>query len=455
MLFHRRLDYDYPTIVRGEGCTLIDRDGKTYFDAAGGAAVAILGHSVQDLLQQAVDRVDWSYLHGAQFTSDDLETYGRRLVELMTVEVAPKKLSHVLLVGSGSDAVETAIKLVYQYYADRSSASHAGAGRHTKHEKHKVIATEPGYHGATGLALAVTGKATNRRAFGGLLREHPFVAAPDAYRRPAGQSLEAHGEACAAELERVLLREGPETCLAFLVEPVIGSGIGVGVSPPGYLRRVREICDRYDVALIFDEVMCGFGRCGAWSTAELWGVEPDVLIQGKGLAAGLLPLSAVYANREIVTGIRDNSGNFLHGFTFTNHSLAATVGNLVLDQLQQHDLLVNVRRQGEYLRRRLHELTAFSWIDDVRGLGLLNGFELVTDKAARRSFARTEHVAERFLQRAMHHGGNFYFAVGFLPNGDGDAIMMMPPYNLTSDDVDRMVAILQATAEDLNRELRV
>ncbi len=453
MLFHRRLDYDYPTIVRGEGCTLIDRDGKTYFDAAGGAAVAILGHSVRDLLQQAVDRVDWSYLHGAQFTSEDLETYGRRLVELVAgTSSSESNLSHVLLVGSGSDAVETAIKLVYQY--SRASAPGAQEGATGRHEKAKIIATEPGYHGATGLALAVTGKATNRRAFQGLLREHPFVAAPDAYRRPAGQSLEAHGEACAEELERVVLREGPETCLAFLVEPVIGSGIGVGVSPPGYLRRVRDICDRYDLALIFDEVMCGFGRCGAWTAAELWDVQPDVLIQGKGLAAGLLPLSAVYASRRIVDGIREHSGNFQHGFTFTNHALAATVGNLVLDQLQQHDLLANVRHQGEFLRRRLQELTAFSWIDDVRGLGLLNGFELVADKTARRSFARSEHVAERFVQRAMHHGGNFYFAVGYLPNGDGDAILMMPPYNLTSDGVDRMVAILHATAGDLDRELR-
>ncbi|MCH9688350.1 MAG: aminotransferase class III-fold pyridoxal phosphate-dependent enzyme, partial [Deltaproteobacteria bacterium] len=416
MLFHRRLDHEYPTIVRGHDCYLVDQDGKAYFDAAGGAAVAILGHSVRDLMQGAVDRVDWSYLHGAQFTSEDLETYGRRLVELM-----PDDLTRVLLVSSGSEAVETAIKLVYQYSSTLPGGSH---------DKRKVLATDPGYHGATGLALAVTGKAMHRRAFRGLLREHPFVRAPDAYRRPEGQSLDAHAEACADELERVILREGPESCLAFLVEPVIGSGMGVGVSPPGYLRRVREICDRYDVALIFDEVMCGFGRCGAWSAAELWDVEPDVLIQGKGLAAGLLPLSAVYASRTIVEGIRANSGNFMHGFTFTNHALAASVGNLVLDQLQQHDLLANVRRQGEYLRRRLAELTTFSWIDDVRGLGLLNGFEMVADKAERRSFARSRHVAERFLQRALQHGGNFYFAIGYLPSGDGDAILMMPPYNL-------------------------
>ncbi|WP_223635702.1 aspartate aminotransferase family protein [Corallococcus sp. EGB] len=434
MLFHRRFEHRYPRIVRGQGAYLYDDEGRVYLDAVGGAGVAILGHGLERLARAAAESMRHvSYLHGTQFTTPELEAYGERLVAL-----APDNLSHVLLMGSGSDAVETALKLAYQYQAGKTGTR----------RKRKVIATQPGYHGATGLALAVTGKPRDRLLFQGLLPEQCFIPAPDAYRGPGS------AEACAMALERKILEEGPEECLAFIVEPVIGASMGIGVPPPGYLQEVRAICDRHDVLLICDEVMCGFGRCGEWFASSLFGVKPDILIQGKGMAAGLMPLSAVYASRAIVEGIHRDGGNFAHGFTFTNHALAAAIGLRVLEHVERHDLLSHVRRQGQVLRERLSELTAFDWVDDVRGLGLFCGFELVADKATRRPFPRSAKVAERVLQRAMARGGNFYFSIGYLPDGTGDSILVMPPYNVTDEELEHLVDILRGTLEDLDPEVR-
>ncbi|MBJ6761836.1 aspartate aminotransferase family protein [Myxococcaceae bacterium JPH2] len=434
MLFHRRFDHRYPRIVRGQGASLHDDEGHVWLDAVGGAGVAILGHGLEELARQAAESMRHvSYLHGTQFTTPELEAYGERLVSL-----APDNISHVLLMGSGSDAVETAIKLAYQY-----SVRKTGTRR-----KRKVIATEPGYHGATGLALAVTGKPRDRMLFQELLSAQCFIPAPDSYRRPES------GEVCAEALERKILEEGPENCLAFILEPVIGASMGIGVPPTGYLQRVREICDRHDIVLIGDEVMCGFGRCGEWFTSSMLGVKPDIIIQGKGMAAGLVPLSAVYVSRALYDGIHRDGGNFAHGFTFTNHPLSAAIGLRVLEHIEQHDLLACVRQQGESLRARLRELTAFSWVDDVRGLGLFCGFELVADKATRRAFPRSAKLAERVLQRAMERGGNFYFSIGYLPDGTGDSILAMPPYNVTDSELDRLVDILRGTLTDLDAEVQ-
>ncbi|GHG62166.1 aminotransferase class III-fold pyridoxal phosphate-dependent enzyme [Comamonas sp. JC664] len=435
MLFHRRFEHRYPRIVRGSGAWLYDDEGNTFLDAVGGAGVAILGHGLEELARQAAESMRHvSYLHGTQFTTPELEAYGERLVAL-----APDNISHVLLMGSGSDAVETALKLAYQFHLGKS-----GTGR-----KREVIATEPGYHGATGLALAVTGKARDRLLFSGLLREQHFIPAPDVYRRP-----EQSGEACADALERKILEVGPENCLAFIVEPVIGASMGVSVPPTGYLQRVRDICDRYDVTLIFDEVMCGFGRCGTWFASEASGVQADIIVQGKGMAAGLLPLSAVYASRAIVEQLHRDGVNFAHGFTFTNHPFSAAVGARVLDVIERDDLLENVQRQGHELRGRLRELTAFPWVDDVRGLGLFCGFELVADKHTRRAFPRTARLAEQVLQRAMRRGGNFYFSIGYLPDGSGDSILVMPPYNVTTPELNAMVTVLRDTLAELDPDVR-
>ncbi|NVJ17090.1 aspartate aminotransferase family protein [Myxococcus sp. AM010] len=432
MLFHRRFEHRYPRIVRGRGARLYDDAGNAWLDAVGGAGVAILGHGLEELARQAAESMRHvSYLHGMQFTTPELETYGERLVAL-----APANISHVLLMGSGSDAVETAIKLAYQFHL----------GKTGRPRKHKVIATEPGYHGATGLALAVTGKPRDRLLFDGLLREQCFIPAPDAYRRPES------GEACAEALERKILEEGPESCLAFIVEPVIGASMGVSVPPPGYLQRVRDICDRHDVTLIFDEVMCGFGRCGTWFASEHSGVQADIIVQGKGMAAGLLPLSAVYASRDIVDGLHRDGANFAHGFTFTNHPFSAAVGLRVLDVIERQGLLDNVQRQGDALRAKLRELTAFSWVDDVRGLGLFCGLELVADKRTRRAFPRTARLAEQVLQRAMRRGGNFYFSIGYLPDGSGDSILVMPPYTVTPEELEAMVAVLRDTFAELDAD---
>lgn len=435
-LFYRRLEYNYPRIEYGKGIRLFDENQKSYIDAVGGAGVASLGHGLDYLADDIAALVrKLCYIHGSQFTSKTIERLAEKLVS-----VAPEEYNRVLFTCSGSETVETGIKLAYQYHKCKSG----------NHKKHKVLYTAPSYHGSTLMALSITGKSRDQKAFSSLLTPQPKIPSPTCYRCPIGLEPGSCQTDCVDLLEEAILAQNPEECLCFVIEPVIGAANGVTLPPPNYLQRAKALCAKYDITLIFDEILCGFGRTGEWFAGNHWGVTPDITLHGKGIAAGIVPLSAVYCTDEIVDTIRSVDGNFSHGFTFTNHHLSLGIAELVFDHMIENDLLGNVRKMQEVMHRELNQLAAdIDIVDSPRGLGLMWGFEIVADKISKAPFARDKHMAEKILGTAMKKGLNLYFSIGYLPDGSGDSIMMSPPYNITEDEIKEIVGITRQSIEEV------
>jgi len=438
-VFQRRLDYNYPRIVGGEGIYLYDREGKRYIDAAGGAAVACLGYGNREIVRRVSEAIArYGYIHASQFSSDLIENFARKLVA-----VAPSRLQKVFFVSSGSEATEAAVKLAYQYHVSLRG----------DHDRRKIIYTVPSYHGSTMFALSLTGKTSDQMAFRGLLTSFPSIPSATCNRCPYGKTFPACDLYCADALEKKILAEGPDSIAAFIIEPIVGSSLGVSVPPDGYLARIRSICDRYGVLLIFDEIMCGFGRTGKWFASQHWAVEPDISTMGKGLAAGLVPLSAVFCSETIFETIKRTQGNFKHGHTFTNHQFSLAVGDAVFDYIQENDLVTNVDRQGAYLLTQLEGLRELSFVGDVRGKGLFAGFELVRYKQSNTPFERSAHFAEHVLQTAMKKGLNLYFSIGYTDDGTGDSILLAPPYTVTRAEIDEIMITLRRVLESVYRKI--
>ena len=432
-VFHRRLGHDYPIVERGEGVYLYDTAGRRYLDAAGGALVVNVGHGVREIAETlGVQARRVAFAHGTQFTSEALETYAVALGE-----VSPIPDPWVYLVSGGSEAVETALKLARQGCVARGEPG-----------RYKIIARWGSYHGATLGALSASGRASLRRPYAPLLIDMPHIPPAYCYRCPFCGSPLSCDVVCADALEAEILRQGPETVAAFIAEPVVGATLAAAVPPPEYWPRVREICDRYGVFLIADEVMTGFGRTGRWFAVEHWGLVPDILVMAKGASGGYFPLGVVLARGGLVEAIRNGPGDFTHGFTHANGVLGATVGLAVLRYLQARDLVTASARMGEILLQKLGSLRDLPAVGDVRGLGLMAGVELVADRASKRPYPRARKVAERIQTAALTRSVNVYYGTGLANGRDGDAILVGPPFVITEAQVDELtIALRGAIAE--------
>ncbi len=425
-IFGRSTRISPPVAVAGEGCYLIDVDGKRYLDGSGGAAVSCLGHSNQRLreaLHAQLDRL--AYAHTGFFTSEPAETLADRLIAK-----APEGLDRVYLVSGGSEAVEAAIKLARQYFVEIG-----------QNQRHRVIARRQSYHGNTLGALAAGGNEWRRVQFGPLLVETSHIAPCYEYRdRQEGESLEAYGRRVADELETELQRLGPETVMAFICEPVVGATSGAVPAVPGYLRRIREICDRHGVLLIFDEVMCGMGRTGHLFTCDEDGVAPDMLTIAKGLGAGYQPIGALLVSGAIYDAIAQGSGFFQHGHTYMGHPMAAAAANAVLSEIEDRDLLAAVRRQGELLDRSLRErLGQHPHVGDIRGRGLFRGVELVEDRGTRRPFDPALRLHARIKALAFDAGLICYPMGGTIDGRLGDHVLLAPPFIISAAEIAELV----------------
>ena len=439
-IFQRRPNFEYPKIIQGEGPYLFDTNGKKYIDAIGGAGVACLGHGLHGITDQIAQHMKQTgYLHGMQFTSSAVEEFADEFVS-----EAPAPLSKIQFMCSGSEASEAAMKLAYQYYVARDK----------NHKKNKFLYTIPSYHGSTGLALSVTGKVRDQESFQSLLTSHPSISMPQRERYPYSSKKAGPDLDSTIELENTIARVGPENIAAFIIEPYGGASSGAAVLPDHYLQKAREICTRNDILLIFDEVMCGYGRTGKWFACDHYGVAPDILIAGKSLAAGLFPLSAILCTEAVFSQVVREHGAFKHGHTFTNHHLAIQAAQVVFRHIRDHDLLGNINRQEEYLFHRLRVLREkYPFIGDIRGKGFLIGMELVQDPETGDPFSRSAQMAEKVVITAMSKGLNLYFSIEFLPGRLGDAIMLMPPYNMTRVQIDETVDLMDSTFKSVAREI--
>jgi adenosylmethionine-8-amino-7-oxononanoate aminotransferase len=424
-VFFRKLTAHYPLVIRGEGCWLYDADGKGYLDACGGAFVSNLGHGVAEISQAMAEQARrLAYVSGASMTHEAVEDFARQLVAL-----APGNLDKVYPLSSGSDAIEAALKLTRQYWVD------SGRPR-----KHKIIALNPAYHGNTLLALSASAREHYKALFSEWLVDVVRIPAPYAYRCECGGSAPHCGACSADNLEAAIDREGAETVAAFIAEPVGGSSTGASVPPPDYFRRVREICDEQDVLFVADEVLVGAGRTGTWSAIEPYGVAPDIAVYGKGIAAGYAPLAAVVAPRRIVDVLARGSGALVHAQTFSHHPVSCAAGAATIRYLREHKLVERCAAIAPVFHRKLEALRTLPHVGDVRGRGLLAGIEFVEDTDSRTPFPRSAQFAETFASAALEAGLVVWPNVGQAYGGDGDLVMLAPPFVIEESEVDEIVS---------------
>jgi hypothetical protein len=425
-VFHRHTQQSYPVAHRGEGCYVVDSEGRRYLDASGGAAVSCLGHDHPAVIQAIKDQLDHlPYAHTSFFTNQPSEDLAEHLIAR-----APAGLTKVYFVSGGSEANETALKLARQYFVETGQP-----------QRHRFIARRQSYHGNTLGALSVGGSMARREMFEPMLMEVSHIVPCYAYRyKQPGENDEAFGRRAADELEAEILRLGPETVAAFIAEPVVGATSGAVPSVPGYFKRIRETCDRYGVLLILDEIMCGMGRTGTLFACEQDGVAPDLLTCAKGLGAGYQSIGATLVAERIFEAIASGSGFFHHGFTYIGHPTACAAGLAVQRAIEGEGLLERVQERGATLRARLEaRFGNHHHVGDIRGRGLFLGIELVAERASREPFDPARKVFARVRAEAMARGLMCYPGGGTIDGKRGDHILLAPPYVIEDGQLDTIV----------------
>lgn len=425
-VFPRDISSQPPSIVRGEGSYLIDAAGRRYLDASGGPAVSCLGHNhpkVVAAIQRQVAEV--SYAYSLFFTTPAIEA----LADTLTSQ-APKGIEKAFFVSGGSEAIEGALKMARQYFLEIGQP-----------QRSRFIARQRSYHGNTLGALSLGGDINRRQPYEPMLQPVTHIAPCYEYRyRRADESAEAYGLRVADELEAALLAQGPETVAAFVCEPVVGASLGAVPAVSGYLKRIREICDRYGVLLIFDEVMCGMGRTGYLYACQEDGVTPDLITVAKGLGGGYMPIGGILVHERIYRAIADGSGTLKHGHTYAGHTLACAGALAVQQVIKEEGLLAEVRRKGQVLRSRLEErFGQHPYIGDIRGRGLLVGLELVADRETKATFDPARKTWLKIRQTAMEQGLLCYPGGGCIDGKHGDHIILAPAYNMPDGQLDEMV----------------
>ncbi len=433
-VFHRDARASYPVAVAGDGPYLVDRDGKRYLDASGGAAVSCLGHShprVIEAIRAQAARL--AYAHTSFFTNEPMEALADRLVA-----DAPGDLDRVYFVTGGSEAVEAALKLARQFFLERGEP-----------QRRHFVARRQSYHGNTLGALSVGGNAWRRAQFEPMLMDVAHIAPCYAYRdRRADESEQAYGERVANELEETIVRLGADSVIGFVAETVVGATAGALTPVPGYFKRIREICDRYGVLLILDEVMCGIGRTGTLHACEQEGIAPDLLCIAKGLGAGYQPIGALMVSRRVFDAVRGGSGFFQHGHTYLGHPIACAAALAVQDAIRDEALLDAVKRNGEALRTALEaRFGGHEHVGDVRGRGLFFGLELVRERAAKTPFDPALRLHAAVKREAMARGLMCYPMGGTIDGRLGDHILLAPPFVIGERHVAEIVEKLGAAID--------
>ncbi len=421
--------------VGGDGIFILTADGRRVLDASSGAAVSCLGHSDKTVVNAIKAQLDdLPFAHTGFFTSEPAE-----ILASMLVERAPDGIAKVYFVSGGSEAAEAAIKLARQYHLERGEP-----------KRYRVIARRQSYHGNTLGALAAGGNEWRRAQYAPLLTDAMSHIAPCHHYRWAepGESLEDYGQRVANELETEILRLGPETASAFMAEPVVGGTMGAVPAAPGYLARIREICDKYGVLLILDEVMCGMGRTGHLFACDEDGVSPDILLIAKGLGAGYQPIGALLTTNAVHDAIAGGTGFFQHGHTYMGHPAACAGSIAVLTAMEERSLLANVSARGDQLQERLRaRFGNHPNVGDVRGRGLFVGVELVADRATKAPLPPEAKTHAQIKREAFARDLMTYPMGGTIDGKSGDHILLAPPFIVTEDDVDTIVDRLGEAVE--------
>ncbi|SFT17190.1 hypothetical protein SAMN04488040_0042 [Sulfitobacter marinus] len=437
-IFHRDLNSDLSVVVAGDGNFLIDATGKRYLDACGGAAVSCLGHDhpkVREAIKAQVDTL--AFAHTGSFTNQPAEDLAAHLVAR-----APQGTGagRVMYLGSGSEAMEAALKLARQYFVENGEP-----------ERSQIIARKPSYHGNTLGALATGGHAGRRAPFAPLLIEVNHIDAPYPYRlQHDGEGEVDFAMRMANLLEEEILRLGAATVMAFVAEPVVGASLGTQPAPAGYFKRIREICDQYGVLFIADEVMSGMGRTGTSFALEQEDIAADLTTMAKGLGAGYQPIAAVLVAQSVVDVIKAGSGRLWNGHTYMSHAIATAGALAVQNVIEDENLLDNVVKRGAQLEAALRAAFAdHPHVGDIRGRGLFWTVELVTDLGTKAPFDPAEAIATKIGAAAKARGVMTYPSQGCIDGVHGDHVLLAPSYTSTEAEIDLIVQTLSAAVADV------
>jgi len=440
-LLRRSFHKTFPPAVRGQGAYLWDTGGKRYLDFAGSAAVNLIGHGVEEIVAAMMAQArSLEFVHGSQFTTPIAEEYAAELLEFAGEHF---RGGAVYFASGGSEAIESALKLVRQYQVEIGNFSRS-----------QIISRDQSYHGATLGAVAVSRNKKRREIYRPMVRESISVGMPYCYRcaYDCTDNCFNCGQEYAAEVERAIAEQKGKIA-AVILEPVSGATLGAVVPPPGYLQRIQEICSQNEVLLVADEVMSGMGRTGRNFAVDHWGVAPDILVTAKGLSSGYAPLGAVIVSKPVVDVIAFGSGSFIHGFTYSSHPISLAAGRAVLKYLVQHKLIAAADSDIEgtiasQLKNALRELAGLDSVGDVRGIGLLWAVEFVADKKTKTTFPAERNFAGRVAQAAVEKGLLVYPVQGCADGDCGDHILIAPPAVISQEQVASACEQLAAAIEE-------
>lgn len=434
-LFSRNLRKQYPIAVRGEGCWITAADRRRYLDASGQAAVVSIGHGVAEIGRAMAEQSGKiAFAHTTQFHSEPAEKLAARILG-----IAPRNFQNggrVYFTCGGSEATETAIKLARQYFLESGQAP-----------RYRVVSRKQSYHGSTLGAMSVSGNVGRRAPYAPMIPEWGHVAPCFCYHCPFEKTYPECNLACADDLDTFLRNNEAARVAAFLFEPVVGATLGAAPAVDGYTARIVEICRKHGILLIADEVMTGMGRTGKPFASAHWRLEPDIILTGKGIASGYAPLGAVLVAPHIVEAFEKGSAAFMHGFTYQAHPVATAAGNAVFDYLEAHKLFERVGPAGDTLRRSLAKIEGHAHVGQVRGLGLLQGVEIVKNKATREPFPKEAGIAEKIGQAALGKNVLVYPGQGTVDGTRGDHILLAPPFIIKAEECERIADALEYALE--------
>jgi len=429
---------EYRSIVRGEGMYLWDDQGKRYLDASGGPIMSNLGHGMKEMAETLYNQASkLEYVFRMDFTSPEMEAACNGVCA-----ATGGKMDRVFLVSGGSEATETCIKLVRKYQID--------AGRPSKF---KIITRWMSYHGMTGGAMNLSGFPFRRRDYAPYISNNFHIPPAYCYRCWFNKTPETCNLECAEALETEILCQGPESVAAFMAEPISGMSLCGATPRKDYFKRIREICDRYDVLLVMDEVLTCFGRSGKFFAYEHFDTPPDILALGKGLGGGYFPVGAAVINKKVYDTIANASGLFMSGHTWAGNPMAAAVICKTLEIIEERKLIERSARMGEYLARRLEDLRRHPTVGDIRGEGLMRGIEFVADKETKQTLPPEKMFWMIVHELAQDNGLVIDCSSGCNRGQSGDQLMFGPPFIITEEQVDEAVEILDRVLTQAEKQI--
>ncbi len=430
----------YPKIDYGKGVYVYDQNGKKYLDASSGSsAVSNIGHGrteIADVIHQQVSKI--SVLPTHAFNSDVVESYLDRLVSF-----APAGFSKAWTVMSGTEAVESAVKLALQFHQLRGDFS-----------RYKVISRWNTYHGNSVFMLDVGGMKIRRELYKQWLNNFPHISPAYNYRRPEELNEDQFVQSLLAEFETTIVEEGPESIAAFIAEPVIASAMGAVPPPANYFAGISKICKKYGILFITDEILTGFGRTGKNFGMDNYGVVPDIIAAGKGMSGGYFPLSAVIASSYVTQPFIDTKTPFLGGYTFACNPVGCAVGNKVMDILEREDVIGNAKRMGALFLEKLKALYEFEIVGDVRGEGLLCGVEIVQNQSTKEPFPVSMGISKMLGEKAIQKGVVLYPGRGSVDGLLGDHLQISPPLVINEEQLDEIVDVLKQCLKEVMSEIK-